>query len=543
MIWSQYQEDIFEAVKNTNDSLVIEAVAGSGKTSTIVEAINHVSKSKSVAFLAFNKSISEELKRRITAPNARCMTLHSAGFGAWRKFLGNDAWDCKVNGSKTREIVKDFLSDSDRYRYGGQLSKLIGIAKGAGIVPRNPIGGYEALEGLTYDEDGVWEDLISFYDLDADMCNIEVARSVLMESIVQARETIDFDDQLYMPVITNSPFEQYDVVFLDEAQDVNALQIEMVSRMRKSTGRVIAVGDKNQAIYGFRGSLSGSIGNIAKRFKCRSLPLSVSYRCPQNVVKKAQEFVPHIQFHESAPEGSVTHVVDHWPIQSFLPTDAILCRNSKPLISIAFLLIRNKVSCRVLGREIGQGLVSLVRKMKATTIEGLEAKLEAYRVRETVRAKGDEAKLAILDDKLTTLQVFIDEVALDGSIDGLIRAIESLFSDDGSSRAMLTLSTCHKSKGLEWPRVFILDAGKYMPSKWAKQPWQIVQEFNLCYVACTRAQRDLYYLSSDALWREACPNLPSEPLSTPKQIGNSPSAPLLETTPTPSISTDGSEVD
>lgn len=495
MNWSSFQIQIFDAVEKTSDSLTIEAVAGSGKTTTIIEAINHVPRNQSVAFLAFNKSIADELKRRVTAVNARCMTLHSAGFAAWRTLLGNEQWDCKVDSSKTRNIVKEILEDHDRFRFGGQMSKLIGIAKGAGIVPHEL---KKSFEGLMDDEDGVWEELIEFYDIDRDMCNIEVARTVLVESINMARTVIDYDDMLFMPVITNAPFEKFDVVFLDEAQDVNALQIEMVSRMRKPNGRVIAVGDRHQAIYGFRGSLSESITHIQKRFNCRSLPLSVSYRCPQSVVRKAQEFVPHIQFHESAPEGTVTHIVDSCSLTSFLSTDAILCRNSRPLIELAFTFIRNKVSCRVLGRDIGQGLVSLVRKMKATTIDGLEMKLDAYRVREIVKTKGDEAKIGALQDKLATLQVFIDEVSLhNNSVEGVIRAIESLFSDDGASKTMLTLATIHKAKGLQWLRVFVLDADKYMPSKWAKQPWQKIQESNLSYVACTRAMSDLYYISSE----------------------------------------------
>jgi superfamily I DNA/RNA helicase len=254
--------------------------------------------------------------------------------------------------------------------------------------------------------------------------------------------------------------------------------------------------------------------------------------------------VKHIQSHEQAPDGILVEDVAWWPLKDFLSSDAILCRNTQPLIETAFLLIRNKISCRVLGREIGQGLISLVKKMKASSIIDLIGKLAKHRQRELARAQaqGKEDRIAILDDKLETLAVFINEAGR-VSVDTLIGQILALFDDDGQGRQSITLATVHKSKGLEWDRVFILDAHKLMPSKWARQPWQRQQEINLQYVAITRARRELYYVSSDALRREACPNLPSEPLSTPKQIGNSPSAPLLETTPTPSISTDGSEVD
>ena len=57
----------------------------------------------------------------------------------------------------------------------------------------------------------------------------------------------------------------------------------------------------------------------------------------------------------------------------------------------------------------------------------------------------------------------------------------------------MRLATVHKAKGLEAPRVFILEPN-LMPSPWAKKAWQIEQEGNLQYVAVTRALETLIYL-------------------------------------------------
>jgi superfamily I DNA/RNA helicase len=133
--WSDYQKEIFYQVAETKKSLIIEAVAGSGKTTTIVEAIKHVPTTQTIAFLAFNKSIADVLKQKVTSPNARCMTLHSAGFSAWRKYLGGNSWSCKVDSGKTRGIFQQFEIE-DRVRYGAEIVKLVSIAKGQGIVPR-----------------------------------------------------------------------------------------------------------------------------------------------------------------------------------------------------------------------------------------------------------------------------------------------------------------------------------------------------------------------------------------------------------------------
>lgn len=489
MEWSPYQLEIFEWIKNSRDSLIIEAVAGSGKTTTIVEAISHVPLEQSVAFLAFNKSIAEELKRRVTQPNARCMTLHSVGLVAWKEYL--DGWDSQslaVDGKKIRNIV-----DEMELPYGEwtrDMSKLVGIAKGSGIVPR---GAQHADGALVEDSEDVWEDLMDFYGIDPDEVDLDLVREVLTRSIAQAKQTVDFDDMLYMPVIAGAKFQQTDVVFLDEAQDVNGIQTEIVARMLGPESRVVAVGDPHQAIYGFRGALADSMQQIGKRFHCTALPLSVSYRCPKLVVDKARQWVRHIESHEAAIDGFVGY--GDWQLKDFHAGDAILCRNARPVVSIAFLLIRNKIAAKVAGRDIGQGLVALVNKMKARGIEDLETRLVAYRSREAARAKGNEAKIAALDDKLETLRVFMDEAGPHAGIGTLIKNIEALFGDS-DMRGVVICSTVHKSKGLEFDRVFVLDADEFMPSPWARQDWEHQQEENLMYVAATRSKRELRYVTT-----------------------------------------------
>jgi superfamily I DNA/RNA helicase len=419
--------------------------------------------------------------------------LHALGLSAWKQHLAWDAQNLEVDGRKVHKIVDEM--ELPWGRWTKDMTRLVDLAKGGGLVPRGLEGQYE---GLAMDSEDNWEDTMEIYDIDPDEVDLELVREVLRRSIAQSREVIDFNDMLYMPVIARAEFLKTDVVFLDEAQDVNGIQAEIVDRMRHSETRVIAVGDPNQAIYGFRGALSDSMSQLQHRFHCRPLPLSVSYRCPRAVVKQARQWVSHILSHENALEGLVDHAAD-WPVGSFQPGDAILCRNSAPVITIAFLLIRNKIAAKVVGRDIGQGLVKLVEKMKARTIVDLEERLVVYRAREAARAKGKEAKIAALDDKLETIRVFMDEAGPHAGIGTLIANIEALFGEGQDMRGMVTCSTVHKSKGLEFERVFILDADLYMPSKWARQPWERQQENNLCYVAATRAKRELRYISSDGL--------------------------------------------
>lgn len=518
MEWSHYQQDIFAAVHDSRDSLIIEAVAGSGKTSTIIECTNHVVAGERIAFLAFNKSIASELGRRITAANARCMTLHAAGFAAWKQGLGWDANDCRVDGKKTWGIVEDALSWPDRKKFGAGIVKLVGLAKGIGIVPSVTVGGticpaLEMAKGLVRDTNEAWELLMDHHGIDEEDVDIDLARSILARSVADAREVIDFDDMLYMPVVAGAAFEKYDVVFLDEAQDVNAMQVEMAARMVDG-GRLIAVGDENQSIYGFRGAGTNAMQVIAERFGCRSLPLSVSYRCPRRVVEHARQWVERIEWASDAEDG-IVELDEGGELRCFQPGDAILCRVTRPLVALAFRLIRAKVACRVIGRDIGAGMTGLVKKLGRTWLapgatqdgfrDAFQVKLDGYRAREAARLakRREPTLLAGLHDKLNTLQVFVDELAEGDGIEELISSISALFRDaeaggvDGAR--MVNLSTVHKAKGMEFDRVFILDAREYMPSPWARAGWESAQEQNIQYVAATRARRELRYVESEGL--------------------------------------------
>lgn len=311
-------------------------------------------------------------------------------------------------------------------------------------------------------------------------------------------------------------------------------------------GRIIAVGDRNQAIYGFRGAHHGSMDELKDRFHCVELPLSISYRCPRAVVERAKAWVPQIEAWEGAADGYVgesgtdwkavsklpswEQIITDWSeLRHFAPGDVILCRLTRPLVALAFVLIRNRIPCRVLGRDIGQGLTSLVKRVcKRARLEAqddlgaFETALDEFSAHESekLRQKGKQAELGRLEDQVATIRIFMQA---EGGTDGLDRSasgtgdarglagaqaetvadliadIERMFVDNGQARAGVVLSTVHKAKGLEWDRVFVLDAPEFMPWKWARQDWELQQEQNLMYVAATRSKRELRYVSSEEL--------------------------------------------
>ena len=153
-----------------------------------------------------------------------------------------------------------------------------------------------------------------------------------------------------------------------------------------------------------------------------------------------------------------------------------------------------------MGRDIGTALINLIKKLagKRTTLAELPERVAEYQERETTKAlkNRQESKAQGIADRCETILVLIDSLtATDRAkgIPGLCAVIADMFSDKRGK--MTTLATIHKSKGMESSRVIILDA-HLMPSKYARQDWQKVQEQNLQYVAVTRSLDFLAFVDS-----------------------------------------------
>jgi superfamily I DNA/RNA helicase len=314
------------------------------------------------------------------------------------------------------------------------------------------------------------------------------------------KSVINFDDMIYMPIQQSLKFKKYDWVFVDEAQDTSQTQREMLKALMKPSSRLVAVGDENQALYGFRGADSLSIDGIRQDFSCSTFPLSISYRCSKSVVAEAKTYVPHIEPSESATDGSVV-TLDKYSVEDFNKNDAIICRNSAPIVKMAYGLISRGMPVNVRGRDIGKGLISLIKSLRAKDIKSLNEKLDDWVDNQIINlsAKGNrEGQIESVNDKADCIRIFISQSAPTTTVQDLMRKIESFFSDDPNGN--IVLSTVHSAKGLEFDRCIILDRNRFFP-KYATKNWMKIQESNIVYVAITRAKRDLMYISSGT-WKD-----------------------------------------
>ena len=508
--WSPQQLAFLDWVRNGRGSCVLEAVAGAGKTTVILAAVESL---RGSVILSYNKKIAEEIKgklakRKIDFKQAEAATVHAIGYRNYRKAFGSERDPVVVDENKTANIFTRLLDGNLLPRrlesYQAAILKIVGYAKqrGVGLPGMGDIGDegqYRAI--IDHFDVAIDSEGLSLVAYESVIDDIIAASMLVLEENNRVTKIIDPEDMIYLTLFHKVRCWQFQNVFLDEAQDTNPIRRAMVAALLRPNGRVIAVGDSRQAIYGFTGADSDSLDLIAEQFDAVRLPLTVTYRCPKAVVAYAQQWVSHIQAHESAPNGKVSET----SLESFMGfagtlsgESAVLCRNTKPLVSLALKLIRAKVACRVEGRDIGKNLKALAtRWSSAKTLVALENRLADYleREREKLTAKRRAQQLQAVEDRVMTLIVLCVDTRKSGKsrVSDLLDVIDGIFANDVTD--VLVLSTIHKSKGREWEKVFWLDREGTLPSFYAKQQWELIQEDNLCYVAATRAQSDLIEIS------------------------------------------------
>lgn len=507
---SPQQAAVENFILHETGSANVIARAGTGKTLTLTRggikaiAVNNLG---SAAIMAFNKSAAVEFQERIDMLDCdtsmvQSGTVHSFGFAAVRKWAGRKRW--KAFGGKVWKICKNLAEkdaiETDKSIYTtqkGAIMRLVSLGKQTGI-------------GFTHsiDDHAAWHNLMDQHsiepkqDIGSDTI-IRAAITVMKESIEQNRHTIDFDDMIFMPLYHNITMPQFDFVLIDEAQDTNPARRALALKMLKPGGRMIAVGDDRQAIYGFTGADADALDLIASEVNAINLPLTVTYRCPKAVVREANRIVPDLEAHPDAPEGIVRTVKYHSDTEGHFfhseglnETDGVICRNVAPLMELAYSLMAAKKGVKVEGKDIGKNLIDLIQRFKARDLSSLVDCLNDWKESEVQKWQAKERyNLAqSAEDRASAITYVALSLIHDGKSDvsDLVNFIKDLFDQKKSN--VITLTTIHKAKGREWERVYFLHRAKTIPSKWAKKAWEKEQEANLEYVGITRAESELIYV-------------------------------------------------
>jgi len=472
---SAYQAAICNDAETGSDHVLVRARAGSGKTETIVRAIRRIPERHmgSVLLAAFNSKIADELRRR--APSTSdVMTLHSYGFRAVIRHLGGkpevDKW--KVHGM-ARELLGDAPGTAE---IRGALQRAVAAAK-------NTLA-------TTVDQIDALVDAMNI-DLPIGTRRLEFASDVLsvLEQCKNPKGVIDFDDQVWLPVVLGLNTRKFDRVFIDETQDLNPTQIELAMAASRRGSRVTAVGDDRQSIYKFRGADEHAMDRVKHRLNAKILPLSVSYRCARSIVKLAQQTVPDIEAAPGAREGEVRFGVRIDTLyREAQPGDFILSRVNAPLLTMCLRFIREGRRATIQGRSIGDELAAFVRKIDCDryTPAGVTVfrdYVDAWKATEVARLVAKERDTQAVEDKAACLHALADQAK---NVTEIERAIANLFEDKDDATRII-LSSTHRAKGMERERAWLIGD--------TFRPTRGIQEANLWYVGVTRAKGSLQIVS------------------------------------------------
>lgn len=471
------QQAIVEAARSTKDNLLVSALAGAAKTSTLV-LIAKALPSTPMLCLAFNKKIATEMQERLPG-NCTSMTLNSLGHKSWGEYVGRRLLLDKDKGYRILKELVDKLQGPEKneaFELFADTLKAVEQGKTCGYVPtgKHP----HAKRLMDDDEFFAWLDEIPT------KLQESLIRAATLQSINEGLDSkIDFNDQILLPTIFPASFPRFPLVLVDEAQDLSALNHATLKKLVRE--RLIAVGDECQAIYGFRGAHENSMRKLGDEFKMRELTLSISFRCPIKVVQESQWRAPHMKWPDWAKPGDVLQAKE-WDKATVPDTSAIICRNNSPLFAMAMKLLKNGRRPEIVGNDIGKYLVKVMRKFGPLNMsrdevitaiqEWGEAKIKKSRNPEKV------------EDQMECMTIFAEEGE---TLADAIAYANHLFETQGPIRLM----TGHKSKGLEFDHVFILD-------KHLVRIEEYQQERNLLYVMQTRAKETLTYVTSESFFDE-----------------------------------------
>lgn len=468
MAWSRFQEDIFRFGEQERGHLVVVARAGSGKTTTIKELCRRMTRSR-ILVCAFNNKIRDELALKLQGlRHVQVKGMNQIGFGTMIRFRGQKL---EVDRYRLRDFVRRLVPDEykeDR----GDVTKLVAMC----------------MANLATDAEGITQ-MMYAYDLRPTVPKREalyrewVAATLAFSE--QPAPTISFDEQVYLPAKFNLTTGSYDVVLVDEAQDLNACQYRIVmNAVKPRTGRVIAVGDDRQAIYAFRGADADALAKFQTDLKATVLPLSVTYRCPRAVVDLARRIVTDFEAAPGAIEGVVESVSEKDFLTKVKEGDAVISRTNAALSKYCMLMLGKNRRARIIGRDLGSKLDAMLTRTFTNDVRVALEELGRYVEAESERllaARKDDKADELLDN-LEALRAISEGTS---SVEGLRSKVASLFDDDEGAvdKGIIPFMTVHKAKGLEFERVWMFESTFRLSS---------TEGENLYYVAATRAQKELY---------------------------------------------------
>jgi hypothetical protein len=434
---------IAKAIEGKN--IAIKAFAGSAKTSTCVMVAEQLVKNS--LYIAFNKSIAEEAIIRFPS-YVQCSTLHSLAYRAMITPLLKKKLNSFFDFNDI-PFIKGFDKDEN---FQIKIATIDTIKAFCQSDSRD-------IKDFAKSKEKFMVDLI--YNYWKDLTN------------EHHKAKITHDVYLKMFHLSN-PRLAFDIIYLDEAQDSNPVTLDIV--LQQKHAQIILVGDSYQAIYEWRGAVD-ALDNLSENFE--KLYLTESFRFTQEIADMAFKITSYL--------GNVRKIAGKAINKTDTRNKAIIVRNNSTLIEQLLLAYENKQKVYVLSdlKDLWAKLYHISNLWGNKLIKYPHKELAAYK---TFKELEDFAKAVPELQKLINLTKQLSSGGLYNNIEN----IKSIIVDK-ENLANFTLTTAHKSKGLEWEEVTL--TSDLLEIIYDDVPIEEIlkdnQTGNLLYVAITRAKYKL----------------------------------------------------
>lgn len=496
---SQVQIDLCNFIAYGIGNATVQSRAGSGKSKTIELMCAAINPRKKILIISHNNHIAKHLQKKLgDKENIDVCTYHSLGLKILKtKFKTIELKEDKYFDYLTNNLTElsgnawALLSSPQRRRYKTNILKLLDFSR--------------------YNEAQSVKEILKVsnkYGLQLINNECEVVRKLLQwgsENI----DKIDFQDMIWLPyelgIKANIKFLQYDVIFVDEAQDSSLIQQNLIDICKHRATRFVLLGDKFQTINSWCGADTEAFENFEKLDNIHEFNLNVSYRCSKRVADKVRQIIPDFETPDFAKEGEVNY---NSHISDIHEGDLVLCRLTAPLVKLHMRLLSDNKPSKVTGLAIGKELISILNEHETYDVNevikqlylGLFDAWDSFAKINQCSLKDVVCEPLIMEeyDKILAIQAVSEGITnkqdvIDRLKDIFVSDIET-DDNDVITNDLIHLSTVHRAKGLECENVFIL-CPSLMPSKLARADWEIESEKNIVYVAWSRAKNTLNFIS------------------------------------------------
>lgn len=462
------------------EDLIVNAFAGASKTTTLTMIANekHEMGGEVGMYLAFNKAIANEAQDRFPT-SVECKTVHSLAYSKTPKALKNKLNNTRVFPKELAEI-HGFKAEFIVSTQNPNTRRFITVNQKMSMVNRTVERFCNSADDEISEKHIVlteWMTVVKDSEFDFGPLKAEILElsKKHWEAIIDPESVVPMTHSGYLKLYSMSNRQiPVDYLMIDENQDSSPVILKIVEAQKKA--QKIYVGDRYQAIYGWRGAI-----NAMEIVTGTEVYLTKSFRFGNNVEKIANillKFVGNnVPLHGNGDDTGLTVMDD----RAFMP-NAVICRTNAGVIKNIFEYSNRYPNKRVSASCDVAAIESFVR-----AYEGL------------ITGKKVEHPLLYAFEHKNELMEYCDENPEDLEITGMVKIIEQfgiksvLASMARCSKELkpdIMITTAHKSKGLEFDNVVINSDYNYD----IQSLDNILiddEELNLIYVACTRAKKNI----------------------------------------------------